>query len=189
MSGLIEFLRCRALQGALRKGRPGAVDELFELLADPLYRFACSITRQPAVAEEVLQDVFMQLVREPERLGEVRDIKAYLFRAVRNRALNHERQRAREVPLEGEALALAGGSWASETDSLALQQAVQALPQDQREVVVLKAWEGLSFREIAQVLDIPLNTAASRYRYALGHLRRSLSEGPREVHACMTTGI
>lgn len=189
MSGLIEFLRYQVLRHGLRAGRPEGVDELFRLLADPLYRFALSITREAGAAEEVLQDVFMALVREPERLGAVRDLKAYLFRAVRNRALNHERKRSRETPTEAEALERIPDPPSADADGIALRDAVLALPPEQRDVVVLKAWEGLSFREIAGVLDIPPNTAASRYRYALGHLRRAFSTPTGETSTCVTSAI
>jgi len=63
--------------------------------------------------------------------------------------------------------------WEDEAQS-ALAAAVSCLPQDQREVVVLKIWNELTFSEIAGALGISQNTAASRYRYALAHLKKSL---------------
>jgi RNA polymerase sigma-70 factor (ECF subfamily) len=57
-----------------------------------------------------------------------------------------------------------------------LERAVTALPAHLREVVVLKVWSELTFQQIADTLGIPLNTAASRYRYALDHLRAALKE-------------
>lgn len=57
-----------------------------------------------------------------------------------------------------------------------LQQAMSTLPETQREVITLKVWGGLTFAEIAKVLEIPANTAASRYRYGLEELRRLMKE-------------
>ena len=57
----------------------------------------------------------------------------------------------------------------------AIEEALAQLPAEQREVVVLKLWAGLSFPAIGEALDIPANTAASRYRYALERLRQHLN--------------
>ena len=57
-----------------------------------------------------------------------------------------------------------------------IEAALAQLPADQREVVVLKIWAGLTFMQIAQALEIPMNTVASRYRYALIRLETMLSE-------------
>ncbi|HUB27880.1 MAG TPA: sigma-70 family RNA polymerase sigma factor, partial [Tepidisphaeraceae bacterium] len=58
----------------------------------------------------------------------------------------------------------------------AIEAALNQLPGDQREVVVMKIWGGLSFEQIGEALGVPLNTAASRYRYALAKLESELSE-------------
>ena len=172
MSGLLEFLRNRVLCDDLRARRPEAVDALFERLAGPLYHYALSITRRQADAEEVLQEVFMQLVRDPERLGAIGDLKAYLYRSIRNRALNQERRRDREAPLDPSIFEIPAQP---EKDTMELEQALAALPDEQREVVVLKTWQGLTFREIADLLAVSPNTAASRYRYALEHMKKSMA--------------
>jgi RNA polymerase sigma-70 factor, ECF subfamily len=59
--------------------------------------------------------------------------------------------------------------------------ALRALPTEQAEVVVLKIWEGMTFAEIAQILDLSPNTAASRYQYALAKLTTKLARSQREV--------
>ena len=67
-----------------------------------------------------------------------------------------------------------GGEPDSEAFRQALSAALGALPPDQRAVVHLKLWEGLTFEQIAELLGIPLNTAASRYRYGIDKLRERL---------------
>jgi RNA polymerase sigma-70 factor (ECF subfamily) len=64
-----------------------------------------------------------------------------------------------------------------EGERVALSRALAALSPEQREVVHLKVFEGMTFPEVAAVLDVPANTAASRYRYALVHLRKALKAG------------
>lgn len=179
MSGLIEFLECHMIARDLRRGRVEAVDRLFELLAKPLYHYALSVTRNTGDAEEVVQDVFLEMVRDPDRLGRVDDLKAYLYRAVRNTALNRRQKGNREIPSAELLFEASAGDLPTE-DRLALEQALDCLSDEQREVVVLKAWHGLAFRDIAELLQISPNTAASRYRYALEHMRTALGG---KVHA------
>jgi RNA polymerase sigma-70 factor (ECF subfamily) len=96
--------------------------------------------------------------------------KPYLFRAVRNAALNHIRGQSREVELGDAGVWLESPDGSVET-GLALQSALKTLPGEQREVVVLKIWGELTFEESAAIIGISPNTAASRYRYGLEKLR------------------
>jgi RNA polymerase sigma-70 factor (ECF subfamily) len=110
--------------------------------------------------------VFLQLLRD----GRTQiSSPGYLFRAVRNRVLNQIRDRSREVALDGEAQWLESPSGSTET-AIALQSALRTLPQEQREVIVLRVWGQMTFEEIAGVAGISPNTAASRYRYGLAKL-------------------
>jgi RNA polymerase sigma-70 factor (ECF subfamily) len=146
----------------------------YEELAGPLYRYALALLARADDAEDVVHEVFAALLRRGR--GEViRQPRAYLFRAVRRAALEVRGKRGREEA----GLEESGISWV-EADSgfgADLERALQTLPVEQREVVALKAVEGLTFREIATVLRIPQNTAASRYRLALTKLRAALEGG------------
>lgn len=100
---------------------------------------------------------------------------AYLFRATRNASLNLRRDRQRETDLQ------VAESWfihpnGSHDEVLTLQKALKELPEEQRETVFLKVWSGMTLQEIAEVTETPLNTVASRYRYALEKLRDRLGQ-------------
>jgi RNA polymerase sigma-70 factor (ECF subfamily) len=97
----------------------------------------------------------------------------YVYRAVRNTALNFQRQESRTIQLEDEAAWFEPIRLMSEV-ALAVQEALYTLPSQQREVVVLHLWSEMTFCEIASLIGIPSDTAASRYRYALSKLRESL---------------
>jgi RNA polymerase sigma-70 factor (ECF subfamily) len=97
----------------------------------------------------------------------------YVFKAVRNAALNVRRQEARLIPLESESDWFESANGISEL-ALAVQEALITLPDLQREVVVLHIWCGMTFVEIATLIQIPSDTAASRYRYALSKLEELL---------------
>jgi RNA polymerase sigma-70 factor (ECF subfamily) len=141
---------------------------LYEEHGRALLAYACALLRDPSAAEDVLHQVFLKVLRGGVVIeGEPRP---YLFRAVRNAALNHIRGKAREVELGDAVMWLESPDGSKET-SLALQSALRTLPEEQREVVVLHVWGELTFEEAAAVIGISPNTAASRYRYGIAKLK------------------
>jgi len=151
---------------------------LYDAYARALYRYLVALLGAPAEAEDALQEVLLGLLRR--RAGGIRNQRAYLFQAARRQALQALRQRRkRERETAAAAVcwidpeACRGGDRELALD---VQRALGRLPLEQREVIALKLSEDLSFREIGEVLRIPANTAASRYRLALGRLR-ALLEG------------
>ncbi len=109
------------------------------------------------------------------RHGEAPPPEALVFATIRRRAIDLARRNDRRKQREQNA----SGWFASANEpplDAELEHAVKALPPNLREVVVLKVWSGLTFQQVANTLGIPPNTAASRYRYALDHLREVLKE-------------
>jgi RNA polymerase sigma-70 factor, ECF subfamily len=142
------------------------VRRLYEVHGRALLAYASALLHDPSEAEDVLHQVFLRLLRDGTT--EISS-PGYLFRAVRNRVLNHIRDRAREVGLDSDAQWLESPSGSTET-ALALQSALRTVPEEQREVIVLRVWAQMTFEEIAGVVGVPPNTAASRYRYGLAKL-------------------
>lgn len=150
-----------------------ALAELFRQHADALFRYAVSLHPRKAVAEDAVQEVFLHLAGDHERLRSIVDPLPYLYTCVRNQVLRYAKAEPwTDLP---EADLFPSPDLAPE-ERACLLQALQSLPEEQREVVFLKDVLRLSYREIAEVLCIPLNTAASRYRYALTKLRTELEE-------------
>lgn len=136
-----------------------------------------------ADAEDVVQEAFVRFWRSRDRAA---DPAAYLYTCVKRCALEWLRGRRRRWRRE-EAAARPEVSAGEPLFATALEQderrtaveaALRRLPEAQREVLVLKVWGELSFPQIAETLHIPVNTAASRYRYALARLRQELAEEP-----------
>jgi RNA polymerase sigma-70 factor (ECF subfamily) len=144
------------------------VRRLYEEHGRALLAYASALLRDPSAAEDVLHQVFLKLLGG--RAAIEGPPAAYLFRAIRNGALNHIRGQSREVGLDDTVLWLESPGASRET-VLALQSAIGALPQEQREVVVLHIWGQLTFAEAAAIVGVSPNTAASRYRYGLEKLR------------------
>lgn len=141
-----------------------------------LLLFGLALTGDRSRAQDALHQVFVKLL-DSRSLDHVGDPRPYLFSALRNTLLNEARQRTRLV-----AMPASDPAWFhDQPGELALRQALESLPADQREIAVLRVWGGLTFAETAEVLDISPHTAASRYRYALEKLRAQLA--PREPHA------
>ena len=150
---------------------PDEVKSLYERHGSALVAYACSCGLDFASAEDVVQQVFLKMLRAQPLKPEVPI--AYLYRATRNACMNLRRDRMRETELpEGESWFL--HSSGNQDRILALQKALGDLPEEQRETVFLRIWSGMTLLEIADATEPPLNTVASRYRYALEKLRHSL---------------
>jgi RNA polymerase sigma-70 factor (ECF subfamily) len=156
----------------------GDIARLYDAHAAALFAFALSLSRSEADARDLLQDAFLKIARKPSLLRGVRDERAFLLRLIHNAAVDlMRRRRVRATGDESDAhedpvfFAPAENDPDEAAFRAALSEALSSLPPDQRVVVHLKLWEGLTFESIAELLQIPLNTAASRYRYGLDKLR------------------
>lgn len=149
---------------------------LYDRLGPSLYRYALMILADRGAAEDAVQNVFVAIAQR--RLSHVESIDGYLRQAVRNECYSQlRRRRARPAGDDDVDLLEAAASEAHPAERLALERALRRLPADQREVVHLKMFEGLTFKEIAAVTDASINTVAGRYRYALDKLRTELGTG------------
>jgi RNA polymerase sigma factor (sigma-70 family) len=142
-------------------------------------------------AEDILQDVFYELVETYRMMKPVEQVTAWLFRVARNRITDLFRRKTREAPAaepvvteEGEELRLedllpspAAGPDAAYARTLlvdALDEALEELPPEQREVFIAHELMGYSFKELSEQSGIPVNTLLSRKHYAVLHLRDRL---------------
>lgn len=140
-----------------------------------LVLFARQFVRSSADAEDIVQEAFVRFWRKQHPI----ENRALLFATVRSISLDLLRRDARRARREADVIADAEPSVAPQFNTanesqLALAAAVDRLPAEQREVLVMKIWNELTFADIGTVLGISQNTAASRYRYALAALKRNL---------------
>lgn len=148
------------------------IEALYRQYGSALLLFAAAITGERGRAQDAVQQVFLKLM-ENGNLRQAVDKKAYLFACVRNAVLNEAKVQQRNTVLDPES------AWFNPPNrdyagELNLRRAMCTLPDDQRQVIVLHVWGELTFSQIADLLDISSNTAASRYRYALDKLRESM---------------
>jgi len=155
-----------------------------------------SVVRERALAEEVAQEVMLELWRRRETLQLEQTFRAYLLRSTRNRALNHVRHQ-RVVAREAAIAAIDSPSAPSVEDQLLgteLEQAVRAaidgLPEKCREVFLLSRDQGLKYAEIAVALEISVKTVEKRMGQALAELRERLDQWlPRNVRKRQVGGV
>jgi RNA polymerase sigma-70 factor (ECF subfamily) len=147
----------------------------FAELGPGLLLFARQWVRSAADAEDIVQEAFVKFWRRNHSISN----RPLLYATVRSIALDFIRRDSRRARREQMAYAETEKSIEpqfrfEDEGQMALAGALDRLPHDQREVVVMKVWNELTFAEIAEALGISQNTAASRYRYALTGLKKIL---------------
>ncbi len=153
---------------------------LYDAHGAGLFAYACVLARSRAEAEDAVQETFARVAARARGLEGVGDVKGYLYAALRNEVFRQRRRwrvwRARDESagtLRFEAASAPPGEGPA-ADPAALSRAMAGLPDDQREAVFLKVWQEMTFAEIGELLGVPLDTAASRYRYGIEKLKKSL---------------
>jgi RNA polymerase sigma-19 factor, ECF subfamily len=170
----------RDLQARIRAGDEGAFDSVFRAHYAQLVRMAESVVRERALAEEIAQEVMLELWRRRETLRVEHTFRAYLIRSTRNRALNHVRHE-RIVMREAAYAAIDPPTAPSAEDEVlgielekAVRDAVEGLSENCREVFRLSREQGLKYIEIASVLEVSIKTVEKRMGQALSELRQRL---------------
>lgn len=168
--------RFRACVGLLTQQPEHALTSLFDLTAQRLVRFAVTITGNQSDAEDALQGAFSRIACRPVLLVRAEAPWPYLIRSVRNESLRilKKRRSGPDVSDRGSSEASVESILVQEETADHVRRILKSLPQLQSEVVILKHWEDLTFAEIAEALGLSQNTVASRYRYAMEKLQRSL---------------
>jgi RNA polymerase sigma-70 factor (ECF subfamily) len=166
----------------LARGEPAAFAELYDRCSDRCHHYLSMYLGSRDAADEVLQETFVRLVRGRARLARVDNLVAYVFTVARNEAARHAGRRARHrqryTPLAAADLFHDTDDALRRETAEAVVAALRQISDDQREVVELKVYGGLTFREIAEITGVPLQTAATRYRSALERLREWFTRQP-----------
>jgi RNA polymerase sigma-70 factor (ECF subfamily) len=144
---------------------------LYEEKAAGLLLYGRALGLGHGEAEDVLQETFLALLQLP---SVPEDPSHYCLRAFRNRAMNHHRGVWRRLAREWESLRwFERGSAPDEVEAEAMRQLTR-LPAEQREAIVLKIWNGMTFEAIGRLVGTSPNTVAGRYRYGLNKLKFAL---------------
>ena len=143
---------------------------------DMLFRFAYIRVGSRADAEDIVQDVFLKFFRSLEGLGSVRNVKHYLIRSISNACKDFHRRKQDNLPLEkADQEIVSDDDLKMHEEYLRITELAGTLPQEQKEILYMKCIDGLKFREIADILEIPQATVKSRYRYAIQGIQKQLN--------------
>ncbi len=155
------------------KAGPELLGQLLDRYAAALVLFARQWCNAP---EDAVQEAFVQLARQPEI---PRDPAAWLYRVVRNGAISAGRSEARRRKHESHAAEFRGWFESQESEEFDANRAaaeLAELPTEEREVIVAHIWGGLTFSQIAELVDSSASTVFRRYQSGLAALRNILSE-------------
>jgi RNA polymerase sigma-70 factor (ECF subfamily) len=172
-------LRDRRLVHRLRRGDVDALQQIYHRYKEDLLTVAMSLLGDAYGAEDCVHDVFVHFAEAPADLRVSRSLRGYLVRCVANRAKNMLKSKRQSRPPEPPTDEPQSrdcpvrGSMASE-ESRRVFEALAQLPAEQREVIALHLQGQMRFREIAERLELSINTVQSRYRYGIERLRTLL---------------
>jgi RNA polymerase sigma-70 factor (ECF subfamily) len=166
-----------SLLAQLRSGDQGAMAMLYDRYSRLVYSVALRVLRDPATAEDVLQEVLMQLWRNPDSFTAARgNLGSWLAVVARNRSIDTLRRKRVSTQIDDLPL-VAPGNLADEAERKALTEraraAIQQLPREQRKTLEMAFFDGLPHTEIAEMTGDPLGTVKTRIRTALLSLRKA----------------
>jgi RNA polymerase sigma-70 factor (ECF subfamily) len=165
---------------AARLGEPWALERFYSSYQPQVYSLCCRLLRRPVDAEDVAQTVFVRAFRELSRFRGDSAVRTWLYRIAVNESLGALRRRRETTePLDDCHIAeLSGDGWRGEAivERLAVRAALNCLKPDQRAILVLRFWEGLSYDDISRVLGISLPAVKMRLLRARNEFRRHYEE-------------
>jgi RNA polymerase sigma-70 factor (ECF subfamily) len=177
-----------------RRGEARAFEELMRRHRTPIYNFILRSVRNPATAEEILQDAWLRILQGIGDFQRASKFTTWAYTVARNLCIDHARKASLrrhpsldqapsngdDGPSLGEVLpdtrAAVDRTAIGKELQVRLLQSIEALPPDQREVFLMREYSNLPFKEIAEIVGAPENTVKSRMRYALERLQESLAE-------------
>lgn len=167
-----EELRIKLI--ALHSGDKISFEEIYDDLKTPMYTIILRITQNKSLSEDILQEVFVKLFQSPPK-PPINNPRAYLFQIARNLAIDNVRKRQQFIDLESieNIVYLPTDDLSQKLD---IDHAMKTLTLHECQIVSLHINGGLKFREIADIMNIPLGTVLWKYQKALGRLRLVLSQ-------------
>ena len=166
------------LFSALREGDREALSTLFLRYYDQLVHYGVRINGQQSLVEDCIQELFTYLYEASDRLGQVKEVKIYLYKSLRRRLLakvdkERKSKRIESSQYRTQITFKKEDFMQDETDDRFLLQALNALPWRQREAVYLRYYNRLSTKEIAGIMTVADQTVLNTLYQALKNLRKS----------------
>lgn len=162
----------------IAKGNMEALHTLYEKTNKSIYAYALSITKDPHDAEDILQETFLKIYQKAPDYTSYDKPMAWIFTIAKNFALMKFRQRKKEDSMEVvEDMPEPHFSFVEDvSERIVLETAVKKLDDNERTILLLHAVAGLKNKEIADLLDMPINTVLSKYNRTIKKMQKYLEE-------------
>ena len=165
----------------IRQGNATAFSSVFKKYYPPLYLFAGKFVKDVQAAEYIVQDLFVTLWTKRDSIQISTSLKAYLYTSVKNRSLDYIKQkgfthrRVRDSVQHQEAVVTPEGQYLEKEFHRAVHEAIDKLPEKCRQIYIMRRYENLKYYEIAQILNISVNTVKTQLKRALKSLQKQLA--------------
>lgn len=152
--------------------------EILNAEKERLFQYASYRLHDIRDVEDVLQDIYVKILDNPQRFNKIKNMRAYLYRTLSNECTDHLRSNIKTEFIDDETLdennfeTLHTENF--EEEFTMINRLLAILPQEQSDTIRLRHHSNLSFQEIADVMEVPLPTAKARYRYGIEKIRNSL---------------
>lgn len=167
----------------IRNGNKTAFESVFKMYYSHLCSYANKFVLDVDVSEEIIQELFFQIWQKKEDLNITTSLKSYLFRAAHNSSLNYIKHKNIQLKYQEQTLAQQQDIFYEQTVSSELndlqeriRQAIDKLPTERRKVFVLNRYDELSYKEVADKLNISVKTVENQIGKALKFLREELKD-------------
>ena len=169
------------LKWKFRRGSREALARIYEKYLDPMLTLAMGLLNNAGEAQDIVHDVFLSFAQSAPKFGLRGSLSGYLATSVVNRVRDHKRRLRRQVlrrdaepripsrPAEPDQMVIFN------EEAARLNEAIAQLPDEQREVLILRLTAGMRFQDIAKLQQASTNTVQGRYRYGLTRLRTLLN--------------
>ncbi|MCM1237441.1 MAG: RNA polymerase sigma factor [Ruminococcus flavefaciens] len=164
------------LMKKLSGGEESAFEEIYAQTRKTVYYIALSIVKERALAEDVMQNVYLSVLRNAAQYRAGTNAAAWIAKISRNEALKIQKSRARVSYVDERENIAVFGTQQTDDYSLLIDLAKRILPEDEFVILMLITAAGYKRREISQMLDIPVPTVSWKFNRAIEKMRKSLEE-------------
>ncbi len=174
MNNLVRNLRCNQALCRISEGDTTALTVIYDCMGRQMFALALSVLKNYADAEDALQESFLKVLQSINTFRKNGNARAWLLTITRNTAVDILRRKGNAFCTEDIERVANDTLSGDQTERLIIDEALMALGQEDREIITLKVFSGLKFREIAEILGLPLATVQKRYQRALKKLKKEL---------------
>ena len=155
-------------------GSASAFKELYVLTSDTVYGFALSILKNSYDAEEIMQEAYVKIYNSADTYQKQGKPMAWILTIVRNMCYNRIRDTKQHEDIADYTYSISDKGHENDINAIILEEAMNVLNEDERQIVMLHSMAGMKHREIAEIVDMPVSTVLSKYNRSLKKLRQAL---------------